>query len=158
MYFRRHRNTDRGCGRRKLAMAVMIISAIKTIFNIFVKLACISVDFIKFLLYVLFRLLSDSYQHNLENPSHSGRRNVPSFTPPPGRRLSWKYQSSQSGPTLHWDAARELGWMESMRSCVRVRRTSAIKASSRGCLTRREITLFSPPSLCQPVELWAPRW
>ncbi len=22
-----------------------------------------------------------------------------------------------TGPTLHWDAARELGWMESMRSC-----------------------------------------
>ena len=37
-------------------------------------------------------------------------------------------------------------------------RTSAIIASSRGCLTRREITLFSPPSLCQPVELWARRW
>ncbi len=28
------------------------------------------------------------------------------LTPPPGRGSSWKYQSSQSGPTLHWDAAR----------------------------------------------------
>ena len=81
-----------------------------------------------------------------------------SLTPPPGRGSSWKYQSSQSGPTLHWDAARELGWMGSTRSCERVRRTSVIIASSGGCLTRREITLFSPPSLCQPVELWAPRW
>ena len=61
------------------------------------------------------------------------------------------------GPTLHWDAARELGWMGSTRSCERVRRTSAIIASL-SCLTRRETTLFAPPSLCQPVELWAPRW
>ena len=80
------------------------------------------------------------------------------FDPPPGRGSSWKYQSSPLGPTLHWDAARELGWMGSTRSCEFVRRTSAIIASSRGCLTRREITLFSPPSLCQPVELWAPQW
>ena len=80
------------------------------------------------------------------------------FDPFSRARVSWKYQSSQSGPTLHWDAARELGWMGSTRSCERVRRTSAIIASSRGCLTRREITLFSPPSLCQPVELWAPQW
>ena len=28
-----------------------------------------------------------------------------------GRRSSWKYQSSQSGPTLHWGEAHELaGW------------------------------------------------
>ena len=69
------------------------------------------------------------------------------FDPPPGRRSSWKCQSPQSGPTLHWDAARELGWMGSTRSCERVRRTSAIIASSRGCLTRREAALFSPPLL-----------
>ena len=31
-------------------------------------------------------------------------------------------------------------------------------ALSEDCLTKREITLFSPPSLCQPVELWVPRW
>jgi len=52
----------------------------------------------------------------------------------------------------------QLGWRESTRSSERVRRTRAIIASSRGCSTRREIIIFSPPSLCQPVELWAPQW
>ena len=39
-----------------------------------------------------------------------------------------------------------------------MRRTSAVIASPRGCLTRQKTTLFSPQSFCQPVELWAPRW
>ena len=51
-----------------------------------------------------------------------------------------------------------VGWMGSKGSYERVRRTSAITASSRGCFKRREIALFSPPLLCQPVELWARRW
>ena len=77
-----------------------------------------------------------------------------SSIPPPGRGSSWKYQSTQlqhSGPALHWEEARELGWMGSTRSCERMRRTSAIIAPSRGSLTKREMALFSPPSLCQPV-------
>ena len=59
-----------------------------------------------------------------------------SLTLPPGRGSSWKYQSSQ-------DAARELSWMESTRSCERVRRTSAIIASSRGN-EAGDHTIFTP--------------
>ena len=41
---------------------------------------------------------------------------------------------------------------------IKAAQTGATIASSGGCLTRREIKLFSNPSLCQPVVLWAPRW
>ena len=44
-------------------------------------------------------------QRQTEVPS---MRMLSSLTPPPGRGSSWKYQSSQSGPTLHWGEAREL--------------------------------------------------
>ena len=69
---------------------------------------------------------------------------------PPGRGSTWKSQLSQSDPTLHWGEAHELGWMGSTRSFERV-----TIASSKGYKTRRErreITLFSSPSLCQPLS------
>ena len=70
-----------------------------------------------------------------------------------GIRGRARYSSSCPKTTKQPSCSTIASGLESTRSCERVRRTSAIIASPRGCLTRREITLFSPPSLY--VSLWS---
>ena len=85
-------------------------------------------------------------------------RMLSSSIPPPERELSLKSQLSQSDPTLHWGEARELG-LDGVNAQLRAREDDKRNHSVvRRLLNEAGNNTISPPSFCQPVELWAPRW